>query len=274
MVSRNPTWLGSMLYYIFLRLAVTLLRHGGHARQIGLRVCGLDLSSRALTGGQVRHVRFMGVSMRIVGWRRLTSVGLASGAALAAAMLAATAAHADDTSPLDLLGDTQIALTDADQALGQIDVSNLTGAEAGVAWFIGLQSSIEDHALSELDKVDSAESAILSFDQGALSNFFNPLFVDLDQQWYQSGEAVLVADQALAGAVASGSFPDMIDAQFGVLTSNVELIGDTIQSFPVDWIGSILGADAAGGSAADLADLGSAGDALGSWSADLASFLF
>jgi hypothetical protein len=172
---------------------------------------------------------------------RLWGVG-AGMAAAAAAVIGMGIAHADDTSPLDLLGDAQVALTDANQVLGQIDVSSLTGDEAGVASFIGTQTGIQDHALTALDKLDSAESAILSFDNGSLSNLISPLFTNLDQQWYQTGEAVLGADQSLASAVAGGSFTDMIEAQYEVLTHSSQLLSDTFQSIPTEWIGSLFGA--------------------------------
>jgi hypothetical protein len=54
-----------------------------------------------------------------------------TGMAAAAAAIGAATAHADDTSPLVVLGDAQSALIDANQVLGQIDVSGLTGDEAG-----------------------------------------------------------------------------------------------------------------------------------------------
>ncbi|HEY1842618.1 MAG TPA: hypothetical protein VGG53_20825 [Mycobacterium sp.] len=172
--------------------------------------------------------------------RWAVGVGAAGGAAVAAAMLGATAAHADDTSPLDLLSDAQVALTEANQVLGQIDPSSLSGQPL-IAQFIDTSTDIHDHALQMLDKLDSAETTILSFDNGALSNLISPLFTNLDQQWDQTGEAVLAADQTLAGAVAGGSVPDMIAAQFGALIPDGQLLGPTYDSIPVVWIAALLG---------------------------------
>jgi hypothetical protein len=164
------------------------------------------------------------------------------GMAAAAAVIGMGTAHADDTSPLDLLGDAQSALTDANQVLGQIDVSGLTGDEAGVGPGITTLIDTQDHALTALDKLDSAESAILSVDNGSLSNFISPLFTNLDQQWYQTTEALLSADQSIAGAVSGGSFADILAAQFAALGPDAQLVSDSFQSLPTDWIGSLFGA--------------------------------
>jgi hypothetical protein len=177
-----------------------------------------------------------------------------AGLAAAVAVIGMGTAHADDTSPLDLLGDAQSALTDANQALGQIDVSGLTGDEAGVGPSITTLIDTQDHALTILDKLDSAESAILSFDNGSLSNFVSPLLTNLDQQWYQTTEALLSADQSIAGAVSGGSFADILAAQFEALTPDAQLIGDAFQSLPTEWIGSLFGAGSSATEAAsDLA---------------------
>jgi hypothetical protein len=177
-----------------------------------------------------------------------------AGLAAAVAVIGMGTAHADDTSPLDLLGDAQSALTDANQALGQIDVSGLTGDEAGVGPSITTLIDTQDHALTILDKLDSAESAILSFDNGSLSNFVSPLLTNLDQQWYQTTEALLSADQSIAGAVSGGSFADILTAQFEALTPDAQLIGDAFQSLPTEWIGSLFGAGSSATEAAsDLA---------------------
>jgi hypothetical protein len=138
--------------------------------------------------------------------------------------------------------------------LGQIDVSGLTGDEAGVGPSITTLIDTQDHALTILDKLDSAESAILSFDNGSLSNFVSPLLTNLDQQWYQTTEALLSADQSIAGAVSGGSFADILTAQFEALTPDAQLIGDAFQSLPTEWIGSLFGAGSSATEAAsDLA---------------------
>jgi hypothetical protein len=187
-----------------------------------------------LTGGRMSSNR---PNCRVRQWS--AGAGLA---ATAAAVIGMGTAHADDASPLDLLGDAQSALIDANQVLGQIDVSGLTGDEAGVGPGITTLLDTQDHALTALDKLDSAESAILSIDNGSLSNFISPLFTNLDQQWYQTTEALLSADQSIAGAVSGGSFADILAAQFEALAPDAQLVSDSFQSLPTDWIGSLFGA--------------------------------
>jgi hypothetical protein len=114
----------------------------------------------------------------------------------------APTAPADDSSPTDSLGLLDSAgtnLTDANNVLGQLDVSSqLPGA------FVLVSTGFNDSALQLLGPLESAESTILSND-GPLSDLISPLLTDFDQQFYQASEAVLNADQALETAVANGS---------------------------------------------------------------------
>ena len=96
---------------------------------------------------------------------RVCGVGIGTVAAAAAVIWMGTA-HADSPDPLVVLGDAESALIDANQVLGQIDVSGLTGDEAGVGPGITTLIDTQDHALTALDKLDSAESAILSVEIG------------------------------------------------------------------------------------------------------------
>jgi hypothetical protein len=209
-----------------------------------------------LKSAEVQYARTDGVIMfsnrpncRVRQWSAGAGLAVA-----AVAVIGMGTAHADDISPLDLLGDAQSALIDANQVLGQIDVSGLTADEAGVGPSITTLIDTQDHALTILDKLDSAESAILSFDNGSLSNFVSPLLTNLDQQWYQTTEALLSADQSIAGAVSGGSFADILTAQFEALTPDAQLIGDAFQSLPTEWIGSLFGASSSATEAAsDLA---------------------
>src|SRR6202012_3161438 len=173
---------------------------------------------------------------------RVWGVGMGITAAAAAAAIGAATAYADDPSPLVVLGEAQSALIDANQVLGQIDLSGLTGDEAGVGPGITTLLDTQDHALTALDKLDSAETAILSIDNGSLSNFLSPLFTNLDQQWYQTAEALLSADQSIASAVSGGSFADILAAQFEALGPDAQLVSDSFQSLPTDWIGPLFGA--------------------------------
>ena len=205
-----------------------------------------------LKSAEVQYARTDGVTMisnrpncRVRQWSAGAGLAVA-----AVAVIGMGTAHADDISPLDLLGDAQSALIDANQVLGQIDVSGLTADEAGVGPSITTLIDTQDHALTILDKLDSAESAILSFDNGSLSDFVSPLLTNLDQQWDQTTEALLSADQSIAGAVSGGSFADILAAQFEALAPDAQLVGDSFQSLPTDWIGSLFGA---GSSAAETA---------------------
>src|SRR3984957_22617 len=199
-----------------------------------MRLKSAEVQCSRTRGGQMSSDR---PNCRVRQWS--AGAGLA---AAAAPVIGMGTAHADDTSPLDLLGNAQSALTDANQVLGQIDVSGLTGDEAGVGPSITTLIDTQDHALTALDKLGSAESAILSVDNGSLSNFISPLFTNLDQQWYQTAEALLGADQSIASAVSGGSFADILAAQFEALAPDAQLVSDSFQSLPTDWIGSLFGA--------------------------------
>jgi hypothetical protein len=209
-----------------------------------------------LKSAEVQYARTDGVIMfsnrpncRVRQWSAGAGLAVA-----AVAVIGMGTAHADDISPLDLLGDAQSALIDANQVLGQIDVSGLTADEAGVGPSITTLIDTQDHALTILDKLDSAESAILSFDNGSLSDFVSPLLTNLDQQWDQTTEALLSADQSIASAVSGGSFADILAAQFEALAPDAQLVGDSFQSLPTEWIGSLFGASSSATEAAsDLA---------------------
>jgi hypothetical protein len=64
----------------------------------------------------------------------------------------------------------------------------------------------------------------------------------------------LGADQSIASAVSGGSFADILAAQFEALTPDAQLVGDSFQSLPTEWIGSLFGAGSSATEAAsDLA---------------------
>jgi hypothetical protein len=62
------------------------------------------------------------------------------------------------------------------------------------------QTGIQDHARTALDKLDSAESAILSFDNGSLSADLTLLGVDLDVL----GSAIYAGGATLFAAFTGG----------------------------------------------------------------------
>lgn len=159
-------------------------------------------------------------------------VSLAGGGVVSAAMIGVAAAHADTPTPADLLGDAQTELTYANQVLNGIDVPvEPPGTVVG-------QLAQQEFALDNLSHLQSAEAVISSHD-GALSGLVNQLFfTPLDQGWYNTSEAVLNADQALAAAVASGS--GLEAAQFALLTPDLQLLDYAFDSANVEEIANFF----------------------------------
>ncbi len=164
--------------------------------------------------------------------------GAASTADTASVLDMATASvTTTGTSPADLLSEASTDLTDANQVLGQMDVSGVPDQPA-LGVFVDTAITQQNVALQQLGTLASAESTISSYDNGALSSLVAPLFTDIDQQWYQTSEAVLTADQALEAAVTSGSGLDA--AQFGALIPDLQLLGDAFNAIPIDWASSLF----------------------------------
>lgn len=147
------------------------------------------------------------------------------------------------TDPAGLLSEAVTNLAGANQLLNGIP----TGEFAPVATQIMLQDTV----LQDLGFLDSAESSLSSFDNGALSDLLNPWFTSVDQAWEQASEAMLNADQALETAVATGSATDESTAVLGLLTPDLEIIGPGLNSFLIVFADLLTGADPI--SAADFA---------------------
>jgi hypothetical protein len=110
---------------------------------------------------------------------------------------AASASSAADTTPADLLSQASTNFTDANQVLTQIPA-------VGDASTVGLveQQNVD---LQDIAQLGTSESALSSYDNGAVMQLLDPLFNSVNQRWDQASEAVLNADQALQIAAATGS---------------------------------------------------------------------
>lgn len=161
-------------------------------------------------------------------------VGLAGGAIVAAVMIGPGAAHAD--APDDLLNSAIANLTDTNNVLSQ-----LPSGSDDLGSIINADTQLDDTMLHFLDQLKPAEDTI-SAHAGSLSSLVDQAyFVPLDQQWDQSTEALLQADQALAAAISSGSGVEAAEA--GAWGPEFQLLGDFFNSFPVVIAGDFFGAD-------------------------------
>lgn len=162
-------------------------------------------------------------------------VGLAGGAVVAAAMFGVGVAHADESSPADLLDSAITNFNDANDVLSSAGVSD----DSELLKFVTSQTGLQDKILEYLDQLESSESTIDSH-AGPLSGLFDQLFfTPLDQQWLNASDEVLVGDQAFADAVASGSSGPAgeLTAEVGALFAagaDIQLPGLTFASAFVD----------------------------------------
>jgi hypothetical protein len=76
--------------------------------------------------------------------------------------------------------------------------------------------------LQDIAQLGTSESALSSFDNGALAELLTPLFNSVNQGWDQTSEAVLAADQALQTAAATGSDTTIDSAIYGLLGAQLE----------------------------------------------------
>jgi PE-PPE domain len=161
-----------------------------------------------------------------------------------AAATAATAA----ADPSNLLSEATTNFTDANQLLGEIP----SGDFASVTSTIDAQDTL----LQTLGFLDSAESSLLSVDNGALADLLNPWFASVDQGWYSASEAALNADQALETAVASGSATAEDTALLGLITPSFDALGPDLNSVPIIFADILSGNDhiSAGGDLASGLD--------------------
>jgi hypothetical protein len=152
-------------------------------------------------------------------------------------------AAATDASPAGLLSEATTNYTDANQLLAEIP-----GGEYAV---VGTQTLAQDGYLQDIASAGSAESALTSYDNGALADLLNPAFSSVDQGWAQASEAALSADQAVETAVASGSATDISTALFGTIGPEYQALGPDFQSAFIDLAAHFL----TGGDFTPAADL-------------------
>jgi hypothetical protein len=166
-------------------------------------------------------------------------LGLAGGAAVTAGMIGlavAPNALADDTSPADLLGEAGTNITDANQVLNEVPATAAETALVNQQLDLQLQLDGLPGATDlggKLADLASAENVISSYDGGSLDSLVNPLFANLDQNWLQTSEAILSADQALETAAADGASP--VAAELALFSADLSLLSDAVSSLPTDW---------------------------------------
>ncbi len=131
--------------------------------------------------------------------------------------------------PLELLHDASGSLTEANQVL--------SGAAADVAGMTQ-QTAAQNIALDEIASLYTAESSLLSYDNGAFADLLNPWLATVDQGWAQGTEALLSADQAVAAAVTAGSGVET--AVFGVFGADFQLAGDMLNDVPIDIVAGFV----------------------------------
>lgn len=216
--------------------------------------------------------------------RSRITVGLAGGATAAAAMFGVGTAHAapagneadatitaalaagtsgssavdgswlfgapvSGTDTISLLGNAATNFTDAADVLTGLDFGSGTVGDR-----------LDNIANILTDRLEPAEGAILAH-SGSLAGVVDQLFIaPLNQQWFNTSEALLSASQALESAPIAGSHP--FEALTALLEINnviwFQMIPVALASAPVGIIGGILGdtaSAAAAGAALGLFDL-------------------
>jgi hypothetical protein len=158
------------------------------------------------------------------------------------------------TTPADLLSDATANYTDAGQLLNAIP----SGSIGDYAPALTSVEHFDGDMLQGIANLNSAESALSSYDNGVLSEFLNPIFTNIDQSWDQASQAALDATQALDGVVGSGSTADITAGLLAVSTSEFEALGPTIQAAFVDLGAHFL----TGGDFTSFADLGAGLDSV------------
>lgn len=156
--------------------------------------------------------------------------GLAAGAVSAAANGTSIPA----ATPAELLSDASTNYTDANQLLSAIPSG--PDYSANIATTIDVQ----DKLLQGIANLGSAESALSSYDNGALSDLLNPWFASVNQGWDQVSEAALSSEQALESAVSTGSATTIETALAGTLGPVYEALGPAFQSDFVDIAAHLL----------------------------------
>lgn len=211
----------------------------------------------------ISHVRFWAAGVGVAGGSALAaailgtapaghasgddSLGAASSAVFDTA-LGADSAPVTTTTPADLLSDAGTNYTDAGQLL-----AGISGTSIGdYAPALTSVENFDANMVQGITNLDSAETALSSYDNGALAEFLNPAFINIDQSWDTASQAALDATQTLDGAVGSGSTADIGAAFLTVATTEFEALQPALQAELVDLGAHFL----TGGDFTSIADLG------------------
>jgi hypothetical protein len=162
-----------------------------------------------------------------------------SAANLASSLAPESASAVAAADPSDLLSEASSTLTSANQGLDSVDVS---GLNEQLAQTISTQLSFDNHALVDIGNLASAES-LISANDGGFSTLVNEVLTPIDQNIYQSTEAILAADQAFDAAVSAdpgGLDPTTLLADIGLVAPDYQLLGEVINALPIDWIGNLF----------------------------------
>jgi hypothetical protein len=181
------------------------------------------------------------------------------GAGVAAAIIGAPAAHADDelgdtphpiipVTPASLLSSTTDNLTETNNVLSQAD---LPDEFQGV---LGPQTQVLDNGLDLVDKYEAIQAPLVSSDNPSLVDLGSLLFLVNDQQIEQASGAVLSATQAFDSAPS-------LTTEFGLLSADLQFLDTSVLDSLIPNIGTKLveqlfgigGSDAASSIASDLA---------------------
>jgi hypothetical protein len=162
-----------------------------------------------------------------------------SAADLASSLDPDSASAVAAADPSDLLSEATTTLTDGNGVLNSIDVS---GVDEQLAQTVSTQVGFEDRAIVDIGNLASAENLISSND-GGFSTVVNDLLTPIDQNIYQSTEAILAADQAFDVALSTdtgGLDPTALVADIGLVAPDYQLLGEIINALPIDWIGNLF----------------------------------
>lgn len=169
--------------------------------------------------------------------RRLgVAVGIVFGAVVAG-LGAAPDARADDTAT-ELLDEANADLTDANQALSNADVSNVSD-QYEIEAFINSQTQLQDTLLQQSDSILTTQENILSNANALGSSLDNALFNYTDQAILQADAATLSGEQAFTidlAAIPPGSGMDVLP----VALTDFQLLSSSLYADFADVIGGLI----------------------------------
>jgi hypothetical protein len=161
--------------------------------------------------------------------RWATGFGLATGAAVAAAVIGAAAARADDAD--ELLGQAGSDLTQANQLLDQVAATSLDAEQAS---FLDRQEMIQTGPASDLlSTAQTFQDGLPAADQTS------PLLLDVDQQLAQAYAGLLDADQGFLAAAQAGDLSQGATAfstDFSLIDANLATLGADLDVTATDFV--------------------------------------